>query len=196
MCLDGLPYKIYLNSNDGSLTNQTDGTTRTAVLHKKYEFNWSDFKKQIGDDIKYFHLKIESFSMFADGGLVLPSLEIHCPQMESPYYSSSNQQKPIGIAHSSDVFDANTSAGESIKAMCYKLDASQQEGQIVCIKNDSFIEIKLLHFGQDPNLPAGAINGRSVPTDIEYTDDSTGIDKVKFPQYTMILSLTPIKGNM
>jgi hypothetical protein len=193
MCLSKTPYKIYLNSADGTVRNPESGLKIDSVLHKRYAFNWSSFMQDL-DDVKYFHLKVESFCLYVPQGLDIPSIEIHCPQIESPFYHSSNQEKPIAIVQEKQIHDVDTDPNtESLQAVSYHFDSSHSDGQVVCIKKDAFLDIQLKHMEIDPNLSATAIHGKSVDTSINYRDSLGNLVSSGIPNYVLVLSLSPIK---
>lgn len=193
MCLSKTPYKIYLNSADGTVRNPESGFTIDSVLHKRYAFNWSSFMQDL-DDVKYFHLKVESFCLYVPQGLDIPSIEIHCPQIESPFFYSSNQEKPIAIVQEKQIHDVDTDPNtESLQAVSYHFDSSHSDGQVVCIKKDAFIDIHLKHMAIDSNLSPTATYGKSVDTTIDYRDSLGILVSSGIPNYVLVLSLSPIK---
>ena len=200
MCLSKTPYKLYLHSADGSQRGPS-GTFLDSVAHKQFGFNWNSLL-QDNADVKYFHCKVESFCFYLPLGGDVPQFEIHIDQIESPYYHSSNQGKPLAVVSQGQVIDVNLDPNtESLKAVSYKLDASQTMEQVVCIRKEPLLDVRLKSMIKDPNVgPSELIRyGKTINQFETFLDpnfpaykDSLG-NKIPYPDYILVLSLTPIK---
>ena len=94
--------------------------------------------------------------------------------------------------------DPNT---ESLKAVSYKLDASQTMEQVVCIRKEPILDVRLKSMIKDPNVGISSLvrYGKTInafesfgtPNFPTYKD-SLNNDK-PYPDYILVLSLTPIK---
>lgn len=200
MCLSKTPYKLYLHSADGTQRGPS-GTSFDSIAHKQFAFNWNSLL-QDNPDVKYFHCKVESFCFYLPLGGEVPQFEIHIDQIESPYYYSSNQGKPLAVVSSGQIIDVNLDPStESLKAVSYKLDASQTMEQVVCIRKEPILDVRLKSMIKDPNvgvselIPYGkTINSfeRFGTPNFPTYKDSLNNDR-PYPDYILVLSLTPIK---
>ena len=197
MCLSKTPYKLYLNSADGTQRGPS-GSFIDSVSHKQFGFNWNSLL-QDNSDVKYFHCKVESFCFYLPLGGDVPSFEIHIDQIESPYYHSSNQGKPLAVVSSGQIIDVNLDPNtESLKAVSYKLDASQTMEQVVCIRKEPLLDVRLKSMIKDPNVGLTERYGKTIDVfeqigvNFPFYKDSLG-NNIPYPDYTLVLSLTPIK---
>ena len=136
--------------------------------------------RDLPHDTKYFKVSVEYFCLYVPQGMSQGTLGIYCPQIHSPYTTSSapGAEKPLALVGADDFIDTDAAADEAILPVKYHLQRRAQAGQVCCIKTDRYLDILLK-------------DGAGRQDNIDYQDAARGMADVPIPDYTLQLTLEP-----